>query len=1090
MTTRARCFAAAAIAVSVATGCRFAPAPDRVLAQADGLLRQNEKAATEDAVRKYSEVQAAWRIADTRRAARAGAGLGAAFEQLGLLDKSSAAYEDALRLAERSSDRLLESRLHSSVGVAQALAGGPAQALDEAEGHCEAALRIAQRLSSPPEEATARNCFGEVAYGRGTLAAALESFRQAAAAWQRVGDPRGLAKATLAQGWVHSDMGQFDLARRSFEDARSLWQSLRDGRQLAITLVAEARVRQRRGDYQDALEGFDGALALLEPVGDSVWLGATLTGKAQVLLNTADVTQALNVWERAFSLFQASGSKPAAVDALMSAGETQLASGDGLDAFNRFERALALATELGNVRLRAWALRSMGSAELFRKRAVEAQRHLQHALELLPLADDPRLEASIQADLGQALELLDEGERAWRHFEDALAASRLASDRYGAAKQLFARGVVEGRLGRFAQARASLKQALYEQQQLVGSSHPMVAKALVALAGVDFASGEFRDVLRNAMNAEETTRHYLRQTLRYLPERQALALAAERPGGLDLALSLAAAGAGVSPATLLDAVIQGRGLVLDELAARNLAANVSDPRARDAAVKVRLARQRYANLLVRTLQAPVERSLLEEAQRQAEEAERALAELSAGERTGMTRPSIGLETVRAALPDGAALVSFVQYSRRMRTVERGRVPQQAPVSSFAAFVVRAGREDVALVPLGSVAQIEPLISDWRAEVTTPAPVAASAPRADLSNLVAGRRLRAAVWDPLTRYLRGATRVFVVPDGALNLVSLAALPNGTATYVLETTPPIHYLSAEREVQSMGAPASGARGMLALGSPAFDDLALPAGQTPPGTTGTAQEAAGASPTRGVTQPCESLLRSLRFQPLEGTLQEVQEIASVWRGPAGAALGDARVLVGQQANESTFKQAAHDYRVLHLATHGFFLGSGCTVAAGGTRGVGGLSASGLVDNPLLISGLALAGANRRGAAGPDEDDGILTAEEVASMDLDGVEWAVLSACDTGVGEVRAGEGVFGLRRAFRVAGARTVIMSLWSVDDQATRQWMRALYEGRFQRQLFTADAVHAASLSLLRDRRAKGQSTRPFYWAAFVAAGDWR
>jgi CHAT domain-containing protein len=112
------------------------------------------------------------------------------------------------------------------------------------------------------------------------------------------------------------------------------------------------------------------------------------------------------------------------------------------------------------------------------------------------------------------------------------------------------------------------------------------------------------------------------------------------------------------------------------------------------------------------------------------------------------------------------------------------------------------------------------------------------------------------------------------------------------------------------------------------------------------------------------------------------------------------------------------------------------------------------------------------------------------VASLDLSGVEWAVLSACDTGVGEIRAGEGVFGLRRAFQVAGARTVVMSLWSVDDQATRAWMRALYEGRFQRKLSTADAVHEASLSMLRDRRAKGLSTHPFYWAAFVAAGDWR
>jgi CHAT domain-containing protein len=181
------------------------------------------------------------------------------------------------------------------------------------------------------------------------------------------------------------------------------------------------------------------------------------------------------------------------------------------------------------------------------------------------------------------------------------------------------------------------------------------------------------------------------------------------------------------------------------------------------------------------------------------------------------------------------------------------------------------------------------------------------------------------------------------------------------------------------------------------------------------------------------------------------------------------------------------------LHLATHGFFLNGDCAAAPSGTRGVGGLSSGGPrrpSGNPLLRSGLALAGANRRSLAGPSEDDGILTAEEVASLDLSGVEWAVLSACDTGVGEIHAGEGVFGLRRAFQVAGARTVVMSLWSVDDQATRAWMKALYEGRFQRRLSTADAVHQASLSVLRDRRAKGLSTHPFFWAAFVAAGDWR
>ena len=100
------------------------------------------------------------------------------------------------------------------------------------------------------------------------------------------------------------------------------------------------------------------------------------------------------------------------------------------------------------------------------------------------------------------------------------------------------------------------------------------------------------------------------------------------------------------------------------------------------------------------------------------------------------------------------------------------------------------------------------------------------------------------------------------------------------------------------------------------------------------------------------------------------------------------------------------------------------------------------------------------------------------------------MLSACETGIGEVKAGEGVFGLRRAFQVAGAKTLIMSLWAVEDESARQWMKKLYQGRLLKRLGTAGAVREASIEVLRERRAKGESTHPFYWGAFVAAGDWR
>jgi CHAT domain-containing protein len=146
--------------------------------------------------------------------------------------------------------------------------------------------------------------------------------------------------------------------------------------------------------------------------------------------------------------------------------------------------------------------------------------------------------------------------------------------------------------------------------------------------------------------------------------------------------------------------------------------------------------------------------------------------------------------------------------------------------------------------------------------------------------------------------------------------------------------------------------------------------------------------------------------------------------------------------------------------------------------------------LENPLRLSGLALAGANRRATAPEGADDGILTAEEIAALDLSGVGWVVLSACDTGVGAVDAGEGVSGLRRALRVAGARTVISSLWAIEDESASRWMDSLYRRRLREGQATVESVNGASRDELARRRAAGESTHPFFWAGFVASGDWR
>jgi CHAT domain-containing protein len=202
-----------------------------------------------------------------------------------------------------------------------------------------------------------------------------------------------------------------------------------------------------------------------------------------------------------------------------------------------------------------------------------------------------------------------------------------------------------------------------------------------------------------------------------------------------------------------------------------------------------------------------------------------------------------------------------------------------------------------------------------------------------------------------------------------------------------------------------------------------------------------------------------------------------------------GEAILLQGDEATEDRFKREASGHSILHLATHGFFLDENC----GGTAGDGSDSpASPATDreNPLLRSGLALAAANLRSEAGLDVDDGVLTAEEIASLDLGGVAWAVLSGCDTGRGTPAVGEGLLGLQRAFQMAGAHTVISSLWPVRDQDAQLWMNELYRAHLVDGLDTAEAVRRASRRTLDARRGDGSSGHPLAWAAFIAAGDWR
>jgi len=1005
----------------------------------------------------------------------------------------------------------------------------------------------------------------------------------------------GIARTMEILARVHQRKSDYARARSEVDHALAI----RDAPaaphpDLAITLLLNGLQLSIEGEIGKSRLVLERALSLAEATlrSDHPDLALILRNLAIPVQNLGDLTSARVLQERALSIANASlgDDHPLVADCQNDLAGTLLIQGDYVAARPLYEQALttydrrfgpdnlAAATVLYNLAVLHTRLGDFGRARDFHGRAVaswqrvlgvehpivaraswelgltlaeqgshrDAQQLFERAVEIRQRRSDsdPTGLAEALSSLANSLTQLGQPRRALQLSRRAMAIweeSQAPETAAGFPESLLVHATVLLANGDLPGAVRAYERAQHIQVPLLGESHPSVAQMKASLAAVLAQAGQAQDALALALDAEKVGRNHLSLMLASLPERQGLNYASKRPEGLSLALSLAPGTGG--PGVVLDALIRGRSLVLDEIASRHRA--LADERAGSVAplwAALTAARQRLANL---TIQGPGRQptrytALVEEAQRDKEKAEQALAEHSAAFRAERSRGDIGLDQVRAHLPASSALLSFVRYHRRVfvqsaRPATAGKAPESARsvqiVPSYLAFVLKSDAGEPTVVPLASAATIDALVANWRqamiADITRPAGVSEPVP----SFHSAGISLRRRIWDPIAPKLGGAERIFVVPDGTLNLVPFAALPTEGGRYLLESRRVIHYFSAERDLVTTDiSPAARGSGLLAVGGPAFDDAssfraALPSKPAIASSLRKADEASRtASPeakradlpasqaasVRGSPSNCVSF-RSMRFKALPASRAEAESVTSLWRQfgvemPPGSE--GAQTLTGANATELALKRSGPGRRVLHIATHGFFLGERCTAVAAGSRAVGGLAVSGstpgsrpngaraappaesLPENPLLFSGLALAGANRRAAAGPDEDDGILTAEEVASLNLRTVEWAVLSACDTGLGTVAAGEGVLGLRRAFQVAGARTVIMSLWSVDDRAARQWMDALYRARLVQRLDSANAMREASIAFIRDRRAKGQSAHPFFWASFVAAGDWR
>lgn len=396
------------------------------------------------------------------------------------------------------------------------------------------------------------------------------------------------------------------------------------------------------------------------------------------------------------------------------------------------------------------------------------------------------------------------------------------------------------------------------------------------------------------------------------------------------------------------------------------------------------------------------------------------------------------EAVQQAIPAGVTLIEFAVYRSFNSRAQSMTVAYGAP--RYAAYVVRA--QEVVGIDLGEAAAIDALVEAYRSALQDPG-------RTDVKRVA--RTLDERIMQPVRRVAAGASRLLISPDGPLALVPFEALVDETGRYLVERYP-VTYVSTGRDLLRMQIARTSRGGPVVIADPLFGE--------PEGVARAPSEArpasAAASRRRSITAGED--LSTMFFAPLAGTRHEAQSIQSIFP--------DARVLSGPDATEAALK-AVQAPRVLHIATHGFFIES---------RG----SSRGPAENPLLRSGLALAGANLAAR----KEDGILTAMEAAHLNLWGTKLVTLSACDTGIGVVRNGDGVYGLRRSIFLAGAETLVMSLWPVSDAITRQMMAAYYSG-LKAGMGRGEALRQVQLKMITR---KGRE-HPFYWASFIQAGEW-
>jgi len=885
------------------------------------------------------------------------------------------------------------------------------------------------------------------------LAALQDLDREAAAAkW-----PTPLqARIANQLGTIHNIRADAPAAIAASDRGIALARVAHDDESLLLGLKnrGHALIRQRKGAEAMA------QLAEAERIartrfGDRSWrLADILRTKAKAARENGDHGAAIDALEQSL-VIQRAQAEPDQRDiaaTLLVLGQSLKISGDKERAGPVYEQALA-ADSLDpdpSGRMRAATLHGLANLERDLGRNEQAIAHYVEAEPLfdksfgaqsIPLAQVLNNHANAEANLGH----LDAAKALYQRALD-IAHARKSTDPADYLPQTNL-AMLQVRQGLFADAEPGFRETLARLQETSAGSEASTLFSSMGLAASLWGQRRFDEAFDEAAAAERTRQAALRLAASHLGERQAVNLQEYLRPTLDQVTSIAIASG--KPAHLERAWELGMA-ARDQLTAIR-AQRLASARASDDPKLAALwqAWRDASAALARSELAGANADARAEAQLHLDRAERALAgatPLAAA----LAGTRLDFDALRRNLPAGNSLVMFtVSQQRNAADFASDDAERRSP--DLYAFVLAGADAPVRAVRLGELESISRDIDAWSAALADRDVALAAVEQR-------GRALRGKLWQPIAAAGAG-THWLVLSTGALYRMPWSALPDGDG-YLAERGFRAHELNHERELQASAAPQAAPR-LLAVADPVV------------GTS-----------SRVARRGCGTGLAAL-----PGARRESAALGALWRNRFGDA-AQATMLLGADATEAKLRAMAANADILHFGTHGISANADCDNQTTSLALRGFALAADVPLDPAAPAIAPTALLLSAGSADDSSDDGVLTAEEIATLDLSHAGWAVLAACTTARGSTHRYEGLFGLARAFRLAGARTVLTSLWPVDDAATAEWTQALYAARIGEGLDTAASMAAAQRSVLAARRARGDSTHPYYWAAFTATGDWR